>query len=130
MRIKQLTKAIALSIAFSSGVALTATAGVTDKDIKDDAMTTDDVVSYGMGLQGQRYSPLAKVNKDTVEDLRPVWAFSFGGEKQRGQEAQPMVKDGVMYVTASYSRVYAIDATSGEELWQYEARLPDGIMPC
>ncbi|MEM0911108.1 MAG: methanol/ethanol family PQQ-dependent dehydrogenase, partial [Pseudomonadota bacterium] len=47
-----------------------------------------------------------------------------------GQEAQPMVKDGVMYVTASYSRVYAIDATSGEELWQYEARLPDGIMPC
>lgn len=130
MRITRLTKAIALSIAFSSGIALTATASVTDKDIKDDAATTDDVVSYGLGLQGQRYSPLAKVNKDTVQDLRPVWAFSFGGEKQRGQESQPMVKDGVMYVTASYSRVYAIDARTGEELWQYEARLPDGIMPC
>ncbi len=41
-----------------------------------------------------------------------------------------MVKDGVMYVTGSYSRVFAIDAKTGEELWQYDARLPDGIMPC
>ncbi|MFW1677738.1 PQQ-dependent methanol/ethanol family dehydrogenase [Pontibacter sp. JAM-7] len=107
-----------------------ANAGVTDKDIMNDAMTTDDVVSNGMGLQGQRYSSLDKVNVDTVKDLRPVWAFSFGGEKQRGQESQPMVKDGVMYVTASYSRVFAIDTTTGEELWEYNARLPDGIMPC
>src|SRR5690554_7621316 len=41
-----------------------------------------------------------------------------------------MIKDGVMYVTASYSRVYAIDVKTGEEIWQYDARLPDGIMPC
>lgn len=56
--------------------------------------------------------------------------INFGGEKQRGQESQPMVKDGVMYVTASYSRVFAVDAKTGEELWEYNARLPDGIMPC
>ncbi|MGB1026567.1 MAG: PQQ-dependent methanol/ethanol family dehydrogenase, partial [Rhodospirillaceae bacterium] len=36
----------------------------------------------------------------------------------------------VMYVSASYSRVYALDAMTGEELWEYNARLPDGIMPC
>jgi len=83
-----------------------------------------------MGLKAQRYSPLTAINRDTVEEVRPVWAFSLGGEKQRGQESQPMVKDGVMYVTGSYSRVWAIDARTGEELWQYEARLPDGIMPC
>ncbi len=132
MRMKQITKAItlALSVAVSSGIAVTANAQVTDKDIMNDATTTNDVVTYGMGLSGQRYSPLSKVNAETVQDLRPVWAFSFGGEKQRGQESQPMVKDGVMYVTGSYSRVYAIDTTTGEELWQYEARLPDGIMPC
>ncbi|UTW13418.1 PQQ-dependent methanol/ethanol family dehydrogenase [Marinobacterium rhizophilum] len=107
-----------------------AQAGVTDQDIQNDQATTEDVVSYGMGLRGQRYSPLTKLNADTVKELRPVWAFSFGGEKQRGQESQPMVKDGVMYVTASYSRVFAIDVASGDELWQYDARLPDGIMPC
>nr|WP_067290312.1 PQQ-dependent methanol/ethanol family dehydrogenase [Marinobacterium profundum] len=105
-------------------------AGVTDQDILNDQATTEDVVSYGMGLRGQRYSPLTKVNADTIKELRPVWAFSFGGEKQRGQESQPMVKDGVMYVTASYSRVFAIDVATGDELWQYDARLPDGIMPC
>ena len=111
-------------------VAGTAQAGVTDKDIINDQMTTGDVVSNGMGLRGQRYSPMDKINTSTVKDMRPVWAFSFGGEKQRGQESQPMVKDGVMYVTASYSRVFAVDAKTGEELWEYNARLPDGIMPC
>lgn len=103
---------------------------VTDQDILDDAKTTDQIVSNGLGLAGQRYSTLAKVNADTVQQLRPVWALSFGGEKQRGQESQPMIKDGVMYVTASYSRVFAVDARTGKELWQYDARLPDGIMPC
>ena len=107
-----------------------AQAGVTDKDIMQDQMTVEDVVSNGMGPRGQRYSPLDMINADTVQDMRPVWAFSFGGEKQRGQESQPMVKDGVMYVTASYSRVFAVDTKTGDELWEYNARLPDGIMPC
>ncbi|GAA0785360.1 PQQ-dependent methanol/ethanol family dehydrogenase [Marinobacterium sediminicola] len=107
-----------------------AQAGITDKDILADQMTTDDVVSNGLGPRAQRYSPLDKLNAETVKELRPVWSFSFGGEKQRGQESQPMVKDGVMYVTGSYSRVFAIDAKTGEELWEYNARLPDGIMPC
>jgi alcohol dehydrogenase (cytochrome c) len=111
-------------------MATPATASVSDRDILNDHKTTDDIVSYGLGTQGQRYSPLKDVNTKTVKSLSPIWAFSFGGEKQRGQESQPLVKDGVMYVTASYSRIYAVDIRTGEELWQYEARLPDGIMPC
>ncbi|BBB28047.1 PQQ-dependent methanol/ethanol family dehydrogenase [Neptunomonas japonica] len=117
---------LAAAISFSAVVS----AGVTDKDIMNDQATTGDVVSNGMGLRGQRYSSLTAVNPDTVKDLRPVWAFSFGGEKQRGQESQPVVKDGVMFVTGSYSRVFAIDVKTGDELWQYDARLPDAIMPC
>lgn len=123
-------KILSLSVAISLALTSVAQANVTDKDIANDQMTTDDVVSYGLGLRGQRYSPLEKINTSTVKDLRPVWAFSLGGEKQRGQESQPLIKDGVMYVTGSYSRVYAIDAMTGDELWQYDARLPDGIMPC
>jgi len=107
-----------------------AQAGVTDEDILNDHMTTEDVVSNGLGVQGQRFSPLTKLNTKNVQELRPVWSFSFGGEKQRGQESQPLVKDGVMYVTGSYSRVFAIDVKTGDELWEYNARLPDGIMPC
>ncbi len=107
-----------------------AQASITDADIINDQATTGDVVSYGLGPRGQRYSPLKGINTSTVKNIHPVWAFSFGGEKQRGQESQPIVKDGVMYVTSSYSRLYAIDIATGEELWQYDARLPDGIMPC
>lgn len=107
-----------------------ATAGVTDKDIMNDAETTGDVLTWGMGLQGQRYSPLKQINTDNVAKLKPEWAFSFGEEKQRGQEAQPLVANGKIFVTASYSRIYAVDARTGEELWQYDHRLPDGILPC
>ncbi|EKV28656.1 Quino(hemo)protein alcohol dehydrogenase, PQQ-dependent [Caenispirillum salinarum AK4] len=119
-----------VSLALALMTAPAQAAGVTDEDILNDQQTTDDVVSYGLGPQGQRYSPLDKINRDTIGQLTPIWAFSFGGEKQRGQESQPLIKDGVMYVTGSYSRLYAIDTKTGEELWEYEARLPDGIMPC
>ncbi|WP_153146066.1 PQQ-dependent methanol/ethanol family dehydrogenase [Dechloromonas sp. H13] len=103
---------------------------VTDADIVNDAKTPGDVVSFGLGTQGQRFSPLTAVNAKTVKNLVPVWSMSFGGEKQRGQESQPVIHDGKMYVTASYSRLFAIDAASGKKLWKYEHRLPDGIMPC
>lgn len=116
-----------------SALALAVTASaqaVTNDDILRDQQTTDDILSYGMGLNGQRFSPLETLHKDNVVNLQPAWAFSFGGEKQRGQESQPLIKDGVMYVTGSYSRIWAIDARTGEEIWQYDARLPNGIMPC
>lgn len=103
---------------------------VTDADIVNDAKTTGDVTHFGLGQQGQRYSPLDKVNVKTVKNLVPVWSFSFGGEKQRGQESQPLIHDGKMFVTASYSRLFALDAKTGKKLWKYEHRLPEGIMPC
>jgi alcohol dehydrogenase (cytochrome c) len=114
-------------LTFSGGPA---TARVSDKDIVDDAKTTGDVVSWGLGTQGQRYSPLSKINVGNVKHLVPTWTFSFGGEKQRGQESQPVIHNGKMFVTASYSRLFALDAKTGKKLWKYEHRLPDGIMPC
>lgn len=105
-------------------------AGVTDAMIDNDAKSTGDVLSWGMGTQGQRYSTLNQINTSNVSKLVPVWSFSFGGEKQRGQESQPVIHNGKMFVTASYSRIFAIDSKTGKKLWKYEHRLPDGIMPC
>lgn len=105
-------------------------AGVTTADIENDAKSTGDVLSWGMGTEGQRYSPLSKINTQNIKGLVPAWSFSFGGEKQRGQESQPVVVGGKMFVTGSYSRLFALDAKTGTKLWQYEHRLPDGIMPC
>jgi alcohol dehydrogenase (cytochrome c) len=105
-------------------------AGVTEEDLANDATTPGDVLTNGMGRTLQRYSPLETLNRDNVQNLLPAWAFSLGGEKQRGQETQPLIHDGVMYITGSYSRLYAIDLKTGDELWQYDARLPEGILPC
>lgn len=105
-------------------------AGVTTADIENDAKSTGDVLSWGIGTEGQRYSPLSQINTSSVKNLVPAWSFSFGGEKQRGQESQPVITNGKMFVTGSYSRLFALDAKTGKKLWQYEHRLPDGIMPC
>ena len=121
---------LALAVGCALNVSSVYAAPITDQDIADDAKTTADVVSYGMGLQGQRFSPLDKLNADTVKNLVPAYVLSYGDEKQRGQEAQPLVANGKIFVTASYSRVFAVDAKTGEELWQYDHRLPDGILPC
>ncbi len=104
--------------------------GVSVDDALNDEATPEDVVSYGMGPHVQRFSELKQINKSTVKDLVPAWSFSYGAEKQRGQEAQPVVSDGTIFVTASYSRVFAVDVKTGEERWEYNHRLPEGILPC
>ena len=119
-----------LALTASIVAASMASAQVTEEDLANDAATTGDVLTNGMGRHLQRFSPLDTLNRDNIDNLVPAYAFSLGGEKQRGQETQPIVHDGIMYITGSYSRLYAIDARTGEELWQYDARLPEGILPC
>ncbi|QID17491.1 PQQ-dependent dehydrogenase, methanol/ethanol family [Nitrogeniibacter mangrovi] len=124
------TRNLAIAIAAIFAAPAFASKAVTWDDIRNDAKTPGDVLTYGMGLKAQRHSPLKTINTKNVSALVPAWSFSFGGEKQRGQEAQALVADGVIYVTASYSRMFAIDARTGKRLWDYTYRLPDDIRPC
>ncbi len=105
-------------------------ASVTTTMLDNAAKDTGSVLSSGMGSEGQRYSLLKQINTKNVSRLVPAWSFSFGGEKQRGQESQPLIYNGKMFVTASYSRIFAIDLKTGDKLWKYEHRLPEAIMPC
>ena len=100
------------------------------EDIVNDENTPKDILSYGFGPKAQRYSAMTAINDKNVASLVPAWSFSFGDEKQRGQETQALVHDGVIYVTGSYSRMYALDARTGAKLWQYSHRLPEDIRPC
>ncbi len=125
LRRAPLAAVISLALA---GAALAGT--VSWEDIANDDKTPKDVLMYGMGQKGQRFSALKQVSTKNVADLVPAWSFSFGGEKQRGQETQAIVHDGVIYITASYSRMFAIDAKTGKQLWSYEHRLADDIRPC
>ena len=120
--------AIALGMAIAASPAYAKE--VTWDDIVNDAETPENVLMYGFGPKAQRFSPMDHINTDNVERLRPAWQFSFGDEKQRGQETQPVVFDGKIYLTASYSRMFALDSATGEKIWDYSHRLPDDIRPC
>lgn len=119
-----------LSLLVMAATAHVGAQGVTDAMIANDAATPDNVLSWGLGTQGQRHSSLTGVTARNIDRLVPAWSMSFGGEKQRGQQSQPLVHNGKMFVTASYSRIYAVDSKTGKKLWKYEHRLPEGIMPC
>ncbi len=104
--------------------------GVSWDDILNDEQSTDNVLMYGLGVRAQRYSALDRINSGNARKLTPKWVFSFGDERQRGQESQALIYDGVIYVTGSYSRVFALDARTGRKIWSYSHRLPDDIRPC
>ena len=103
MQIQKLPGQRKLALALSAALTLAGpvSAKVTDADILNDAKTNQDVVSFGMGTQGQRFSPMTQINTKSVKNLVPAWSMSFGGEKQRGQESQPVIHNGKMFVTAS-----------------------------
>ncbi|MCY3983380.1 MAG: PQQ-dependent dehydrogenase, methanol/ethanol family [Roseovarius sp.] len=79
-------------------------------------------LNYGLNYAETRYSQLEAINSGNVAELGLAWSHSL--ESRRGVEATPIVVDGVMFVTASWSVVHAIDAVTGEELWVYDPEVP------
>ncbi|MGE3704509.1 MAG: PQQ-binding-like beta-propeller repeat protein, partial [Vicinamibacterales bacterium] len=72
------------------------------------------------------YSPLKKINKANVHELRVAWSWSLpNGPNQ----ATPLVHDGVLFVHSFGDKVQALDASTGDLLWQYNRRLPSGVVP-
>jgi PQQ-dependent dehydrogenase (methanol/ethanol family) len=69
-----------------------------------------------------RFSPLARITADTVKDLGLAW--SFVTETTRGLEATPIVTNGVLYASGSWSVVYAIDARTGRLRWKWDPEVP------
>ena len=64
---------------------------------------------------GQRYSPLARINRDTVRNLKLAYAVPLsGGAGNEFTNATPLVEDGFLYVTDSWNVLYKIDVRSGD----------------
>ncbi len=79
-------------------------------------------MSQGRTYSEQRYSPLEQINAGNVKSLGLAWNFELS--TNRGVETTPIVVDGVMYVTSSWSLVYALNAKTGELLWKYDPQVP------
>lgn len=71
----------------------------------------------GRDGQGTYYSPLTRINEQTVTRLGFAWEFQLG--TNRGLEGTPVVIDGVMFAPGNWGRVYALDAATGKELWTF-----------
>ena len=91
----------------------------------------NDWQTSGHDLGGQRYSPLTQINKSNVSQLQIAWTYHMTPAGYAGRprlvEAIPVVVGNSMYVTSSYGEVFALNATTGAELWKY--KLPDTDSP-
>jgi quinohemoprotein ethanol dehydrogenase len=84
--------------------------------------TPSDWLSYGKNYQENRHSSLNQINKSTIDSLGLAWSIDLG--TKRGLEATPIVADGVMYFTGTWSKVYAVDIRKGEIIWTYDPQVP------
>jgi alcohol dehydrogenase (cytochrome c) len=93
----------------------------TTEELNNDGKNTDNILTYGMGYHQQRYSRLNQINKNTVKRLVPVWSLSL--DNQWGEQAQPLVYNGIMYVTNARHTV-AIDVATGKQIWRHTLDWP------
>ncbi|MEX2366748.1 MAG: PQQ-dependent dehydrogenase, methanol/ethanol family [Pseudohongiellaceae bacterium] len=79
--------------------------------------------SYGRDYSEQRYSPLDQINADTISELGLAW---YGDLAERGgsYETTPLIANGRIYISAPWSKVYALDAKTGTQLWKYDPQVP------
>lgn len=118
----------------------TSTAPVTDTSVSDTSVSRDsdntitpvnrmrivaagnnEWLTHGRTYSEQRNSPLALINRQNVSELGLAWDFEL--DTDRGQEATPLVIDGVVYLTTAWSKAFAIDARTGEEIWRFDPQV-------
>ena len=85
-----------------------------------------DWTHYDGSLTGNRYSPLELISPSNVQRLGAAWVFPIAGNP-RALQSTPVVLDGIMYVTG-WNEIYALDATTGRQLWTYSEARHDGIL--
>lgn len=78
----------------------------------------DNWLAHGRTYAEQRFSPLSDINSGNIGDLSLAFAVEF--DTNRGQESTPIVVDGVMYLSTAWSKVMAVNAATGEVLWNYD----------
>ena len=98
------------------------TSAIDGEAIIANAKTTKDWLSYGLDYSETRYSKLSEINTESVRNLGLKWTYNL--ESLRGVEATPLIVDGIMYVSASWSVVHAIDVRTGKRIWTYDPEVP------
>jgi quinohemoprotein ethanol dehydrogenase len=98
-----------------------ASAGVTDAQIVNADSQPGNWLAHGRTYSEQRFSPLKEINDHNASRLGLAWYFDL--DTHRGQEATPIVADGVMYFSTAWSKVFALNAATGARLWSYDPKV-------
>jgi len=99
-----------------------ALASVSDAQIVNAESQPGNWMTYGRTYSEQRFSPLKEINDHNTSRLGLTWCFDL--DTNRGQEATPIVIDGVMYFSTAWSKVFALNAATGARLWSYDPKVP------
>ena len=116
-------------------VFLLGTIGVSDTAAQDDQFVPvtdamlqnpppDDWLMWRRTLDGWGYSPLDQITRDNVSDLRLVWTRALG---PGAQEGTPLAFDGWLYMPNPNEHVQAMDAVTGDLLWEYRRDIPEDV---
>lgn len=106
----------------STGCGPRSSTSVNEAALRNAGADTANWLTHGRTYSEQRHSPLTQVNEETVGRLGLTWTLDL--HTQRGLEATPLVKDGVLYATGAWSILYAVDAGTGRLLWTYDPEVP------
>ena len=87
-----------------------------------------DWLLYGNDYNNQRYSPLAEINDKNISDLKLAWRYETG--KKATFQTNPLVENGIMYITTPFNDVIALQADSGQEIWRYRHELKSDNYCC
>jgi quinohemoprotein ethanol dehydrogenase len=102
----------------SAGHIKAVTSAIDGASIKANTATSKDWPTIGLDYAETRFSKLNQINAENVNKLGLAWTYNL--ESVRGVEATPLVVDGIMYESASWSVVHAIDARTGKRIWTYD----------
>jgi quinoprotein glucose dehydrogenase len=79
---------------------------------------------YKADSHSTSYSPLDQINTSNVAQLQPAWTFALqdmkDGSRPGNSECNPIIVDGVMYATSAKHWVYAVNASTGEQIWSFD----------
>ncbi len=120
MRIATAHSLLALLLCWAS--ACTRTNTIDDARLRNADADSANWLMYGRTYDEHRFSPLGQINDQNVAELGLVWSKEL--PTTRGLEGTPLVLNGVIYATASWSIVHAIDARTGETLWTFDPEVP------
>jgi alcohol dehydrogenase (cytochrome c) len=101
---------------------------VSNQDLLDGLKHPSRWLTYSGDYTGRRHSPLKQITPDNVSRLAAQWTFQAEGMViGRGFESNPLMHDGVLYVSGNNNYAWAVDARTGKQIWRYRRLLPPGL---